>query len=169
LHHGLVEGEHQRGRGGGSVGKAIHLGSQMIEARGTGKSKMWESWSKYKDAGHLIAAVIVVCADMQRRNRQKPFGIGIQQMLPFRIVCLVPELIVGVALHYQEYGLSCASTRDAEPLFDAETLWRIPDDIGAETLIPPIREIVPDEITILNERRAGNRGRANRVETTPVL
>ena len=64
---------------------------------------MWEGWSTYKDAAHLIAAVIAVCADIQRRNRNQPLGIGLQDMLPIRVVCLVPELVIGVSLHYQQY------------------------------------------------------------------
>ena len=82
LHHGLGEGGHQRRRGGASVGKAIFLGSERIEARGASQANMWEGWSNYKDAAHLIAAVIAVCADMQRRNRQKPLGVGFQDLLP---------------------------------------------------------------------------------------
>ena len=168
LHHGMSEGGHQKRRGGPSVGKAIFLGSQRIEARGTGSAKMWEGWSKYKDAGHLVAAVITVCADMQRRNRQKPLGVGSQDLLPIRVACLVPELIIGVGLHYQEYGLKCLSMGGTEPMFNPETLWRIPEDIGIERVLPPGREILPEEIVILNARRAGNRGRANGLKTTPV-
>jgi len=168
LHHGLSEGGHQRRRGGASVGKAIFLGSERIKARGASQANMWEGWSNYKDAAHLIAAVIAICADMQRRNRKQPLGVGFQALLPIRVVCLVPELVIGVGLHYQEYGLKCVSIGGAESMFDPETLWRIPENIGIEPMLPPGREILPEEIVILSTRRAGNRGRANRVETTPV-
>ncbi len=116
LHRALSAGGHQQRRRGASVGKAIYLSSQRIEARGTGGAKMWEGWSKYKDAGHLIAAAIAVCADMQRRNRQNPLGVGFQELLPVRVVCLVPELVIGVALHYQEYGLNGANMDVAGPM-----------------------------------------------------
>jgi hypothetical protein len=169
LHHGLSEGGHQQRRGGASVGKAIFLGSEMTKARGASQANLWGGWSHYKDAAHLIAAAITVCADMQRRNRRKPLGIGFQNLLPVRVVCLVPELVIGVALYYQEYGLDCASMGGAEPMFDPETLWRIPENVGIEQVLPPPREILPDEVTILNTRRAGNRGRANGLKTTPVF
>ncbi|MFZ0147745.1 MAG: hypothetical protein WBG18_07755 [Xanthobacteraceae bacterium] len=136
LHHGLGEGGHQQRRGGASVGKAIFLGSERIKARGASQANMWEGWSNYKDSAHLIAAVIAICADMQRRNRKQPLGIGFQALLPIRVVCLVPELVIGVGLHYQEYGLNCASVDGTEPMFDAETLWRIPEKLGIECVLP---------------------------------
>ena len=168
LHHGMTEGGHQKRRGGPSVGKAIFLGAKRIKARGASQANMWEGWSAYKDAAHLIAAVIAVCADIQRRNRNQPLGIGLQDMLPIRVVCLVPELVIGVSLHYQQYGLNCMVKGGAEPMFDPETLWRIPKNIGIEPMLPLVREILPDEIVILNARRAGNRGRASLLEATPV-
>ena len=163
LHHGMSEGGHQERRGGPSVGKAIFLGAKRIKARGASQANMWEGWSTYKDAAHLNAAAIAVCADIQRRNRDQPLGIGLQDMLPIRVVCLVPELVIGVGLYYQHYGLNCT-----EPMFDPETLWRIPENIGTGSILPPVRQILSDEIAILNARRAGNRGRANHPETTPV-
>jgi len=168
IHCGLSEGGHQQRRGGASVGKSIFLGSERIKARGASQANMWEGWSGYKDSAHLIAAVIAVCADMQRRNSKQPLGIGFQDLLPIRVVCLVPELVVGVGLHYQEYGLNRVSMGGGEPMFDPETLWRIPENIGIEPVLPLVREILPEEIAFLNSRRAGNRGRANRLETTPV-
>ena len=53
--------------------------------------------------------------------------------------------------------------------FDPETLWRIPADINVAPLKPPVRTVPRKTIAILNARRAGNRGRANRNKTTPVL
>ena len=52
---------------------------------------------------------------------------------------------------------------------DPETLWRIPADINVAPLNPPVRTVPRETIAILNARRAGNRGRANRHKTTPVL
>jgi hypothetical protein len=52
---------------------------------------------------------------------------------------------------------------------DPETLWRIPPDINVAPLPPPARKIRSQDKVILNDRRAGNRGRANQRETTPVL
>jgi hypothetical protein len=168
LHCSMNEGGHQKPRGGSSVGKAISLAAKRIKARGASQANMWEGWSTYKDAAHLIAAVIAVCADIQRRNREQPLGIGLQEMLPIRVGCLFPELVIGVGLHYQHYGLNYIAKGGSEPMFDPETLWRIPESIGIEPMLPLVREILPEEIVILNARRAGNRGRANLLETTPI-
>jgi hypothetical protein len=116
LHHGMNEGGHQGHRGGPSVGKAIFLGAKRIKARGASQANMWEGWSTYKDAAHLIAAVIAICADIQRRNRNQPLGIGLQDMLPIRVVCMVPEVVIGVGLHHQQYGLNCLAKGGTEPM-----------------------------------------------------
>ena len=87
LQYGMNEGGHQKRRGGPSVGKAISLAAKRIKARGASQANMWEGWSTYKDAAHLIAAVIAVCADIQRRNREEPLGTGLQEMLPIRVGC----------------------------------------------------------------------------------
>jgi len=56
----------------------------------------------------------------------------------------------------------------SEPKFDPNTLWRIPPDINVVPLPPPSRNIRPQDLCVLNKRRAGNRGRVNRCKTTPV-
>jgi hypothetical protein len=120
LHYAIDHGGHQKARGGTSRGKAVFLASEVIESKGASTSNLWQNWSTYKDVGHLIAAAMQVCADIQERNYRKPLGITLQSLLPVRVVCLVPELIVGVARAYQEYGLNSVNT-----MFDAETVWRI--------------------------------------------
>jgi hypothetical protein len=169
VHYALTDGEHQKSRGGASVGKAIFLASKLIKNRGAKQASLWENWHTYKDVAHLIAAVIAVCFDMQTRNRQKPLGLrGFQELLPARVVCLVPDLVLGVALTYEKYGLDSIAKGGTEPMLDPETVWRIPENINVESVDPPIRKILTDEIAVLNARRAGNRGVAHGSETTPV-
>jgi hypothetical protein len=168
LHHALSEGRHQESRGGASVGKAIFLASKRIRARGAKQPSLWRQWGEYKDVAHLIAAAVLVCFDMQTRNRQKPLGLGLQELLPARVVCLVPDLVVGVALTYQNYGVSSTAKGGAESMLDRKTVWRIPPDINVDPIPPPTRQLLSEEITVLNARRAGNRGRANRIKTTLI-
>jgi hypothetical protein len=169
VHYALTNGEHQEKRGGPSIGKAIFLASRIIKNRGAKQASLWENWQAYKDVAHLIAAVIAVCFDMQTRNRQKPLGLkGFQNLLPARVVCLVPDLILGVALTYEKYGLNRIAKGNTEPMLDPDTVWRIPENINVEPVEPPIRKLLTDEVVVLNARRAGNRGVANRPETTPV-
>jgi hypothetical protein len=168
LHHALSEGRHQESRGGASAGKAIFLASKRIGARGAKQPSLWRHWAEYKDVSHLIAAAILVCYDMQTRNRQKPFVSGFQDLLPMRIVCFLPDLVIGVGLTYEKYGLNGAAEDGKEPMLDPETVWRIPPEINIEPVILPPRPILSDEIVVLNARRAGNRGRANRIKTTLI-
>jgi hypothetical protein len=168
FHHALSEGGHQESRGGASVGKAIFLASKRIRARGAKQPSLWRHWAEYKDVAHIIAAAILICFDMQTRNRQKPFVSGFQDLLPMRIVCLLPDLVIATGLSYEKYGLSSAANGGKEPMLDPQTVWRIPPDINIEPAPLPARSIMSEEIVVLNARRAGNRGRANRVKTTLI-
>jgi hypothetical protein len=93
---------------------------------------------------------------------------GFQDLLPIRVVCLVPDLILGVALKYEVYGLNTIAKGGTESMLDPEAVWRIPPNINVEPVEPPIRKILTDELAVLDARRAGNCGRANRHKTTPV-
>jgi hypothetical protein len=168
LHFDMNQGRHQERRGGPSVGKAIYLFSKTAKTRGTSQASAWKSWQEYKDVAHLIAAAILVCGDMDTRHRKQSLGLTLQQLLPLRAVLMVPELIIAVGLAYEEYGLAYVPKGGTEPMFDPQTLWRIPADINIEPLAPPVRKIRPQDARALNARRAGNRGRANRRKTTLV-
>jgi hypothetical protein len=54
-------------------------------------------------------------------------------------------------------------------MFDPESLWRIPTDVNLTALEPPVRKITKTDRAVLKGRRAGNRGKAKRRSTTPVL
>jgi hypothetical protein len=69
-------------------------------------------------------------------------------------------------MEFERYGLGVESDARPEPVLDPDTLWRIPTDINVTPLPPPFRKLRPQDIVVLNNRRAGNRGRANK--TTPV-
>jgi hypothetical protein len=82
-------------------------------------------------------------------GRKTPIGFGVK-----------PLSTIGIGLTYEKYGLSCAGGK--EPMLDPQTVWGIPPDINIEPVPLPPRPILSEEIVVLNERRAGNRGRANR-------
>ena len=69
----------------------------------------------------------------------------------------------------EDYGLQQTAHGQTEPMFDPESLWRIPGDINLTPLPPPDRKITKTDLAVLNARRAGNRGKAKRRRTTPVL
>jgi hypothetical protein len=171
LHYDLVQGEHQKRRGGASIGKAITLAAANTNSLGTAASSFWKNWSTYKDVAHLVTAATMICYESRSALIRKPFGpsgLAWNQLIPFHMAMLMPDLVIAVALNFEDLGLSVAPHVLAEPIFDPETLWRIPPDINVVPVPPPIRRIRTQDLAILNARRAGNRGRANAPKTTPV-
>jgi len=53
-------------------------------------------------------------------------------------------------------------------MLDPETLWRIGPDMNVSEIAPPVRKINRQGIDILNARHAGNRGKRQHRETSPV-
>ena len=45
LHYDLVQGEHQKRRGGASIGKAIALAAANINSRGAGTANLWPNFN----------------------------------------------------------------------------------------------------------------------------
>ncbi len=66
--------------------------------------------------------------------------------------------LLAVAKIFEDYGLRVIEPRP-EPAFDPNTVWRIPADINVVPLPPLIRSLRPQDIVVLNNRRAGKRGR----------
>jgi hypothetical protein len=157
----LVHGQHQLRRGGPSIGKAITLCAAKAQSWGTSEAKFWLFWKKYKDVAHLITAASLICFEVRNRCRENPPGplaLSVNQFLPFQMVMLMPDLVLAVALSFQETGLKKMSIAREEPAFDPETLWRIPSNINVVHVPYLIRNLGREELEILNARRAGNRG-----------
>ena len=167
----LSEGQHQAQRGRPSVGKAITLIQARAKSWGTKTSTLWKNWSTYKDVAHLIAAATLICAEARAKSRIQwfgRFGLSVNQLLPFQMAMLMPDLVLAVALEFKRHGLSVVPHAQTEPTLDPETLWRIPTDINVVPLPPPNRKISAQDLVVLKDRRAGNRGSANIRKTTPV-
>jgi hypothetical protein len=169
LHHDLTQGQHQKRRGGASVGKAISLINASAKSKGTGTAKLWEIWKTYKDVAHLVTGAVLVSGEAQTRHRMSPYGLRLHQFQPLRMAALVPELVISVAMTVESYGLEEVAHGRAESLFDPNSFWRIPPDINVTPLPLPVRKITKIDVAVLNARRAGNRGTARKRKTTPVL
>jgi hypothetical protein len=118
-------------------------------------------WSIYKDVAHLVAAALPISTEagvIAARESLGPFGLNSDQFGPFIITMLMPDLVIAVALWFERLGLSFVPQALEAPMFDPDTLWRIPSDINVVPIKPPVRKIRPQDLAILNERRAGNRG-----------
>jgi hypothetical protein len=152
-HYDLSHGRHQLRRSGASIGKSIHIVAANAKSAGTGATKLWEIWAAYKDVAHLVTSAILVSAEAKSR------GFSHLQIQPLRMSMLVPELVLAVALRFQQYGLGAKVHGREEPLFDPTTLWRIPENIGLNSVEPPVRQIRSSAVKLLNARRAGHRGK----------
>ena len=167
----LLDGGHQKRRGGPSIGKAIALMEANAKTRSTGAANLWLLWDRYKDVAHLVTAATLICAEARTRACDEPFGpfgLSVKKFGPFQVAMLIPDLVLAVALEFEQRGLRHVPYARTQPVLDPETLWRIPQGINVAPLAPPTRKIRPQDLAILNARRAGNRGRANKRETTPV-
>ena len=167
----LTAGRHQARRGGASIGKAIALAKANTKSWGTGASSFWKIWSTYKDVAHLVVAATTICADARMRHLQRPFGphgLSLSQFGPFQMAMLMPDLVLAVALGFERLGLGSLPYARTQPTLDPQTLWRIPPDINLVPIPPPVRKIRPQDLAVLNKRRAGNRGKAKVRKTTPV-
>ena len=169
LHQDLAHGGHQQRRRGPSVGKAISLISASAKSKGTGTAKLWEIWKTYKDVAHLVTAAVLVAAEAQTLHRTAPYGLKLHQLQPYRMAMLLPELVISVAMSIEDHGLKQVAYSRTEPMFDPESLWRIATDTNIDPLPPPVRKITKTDLAVLGARRAGNRGKAKRRSTTPVL
>jgi len=170
IHYDLVEGHHQARRGGPSIGKSITLAATNANSCGTGAATLWKKWSMYKDVAHLVAAATLICAEARTRYRNKPLwqgGLRWSQFIPFQMTMLMPDLVLAVGLEFQRVGLSAVTDSRTEPVLDPATVWHIPPNINVVPIPPPIRKIRAEDLVVLNHRRAGNRGKANR--TTPIF
>jgi hypothetical protein len=171
LHYDLEVGDHQRRRGGPSIGKAIDLAAAQARVKGMGRANLWKAWTEYKDVAHLVTAATIICADAHARAKIKPFGefgLARSQLRPFHIAMLLPDFVLSFALFWQNYGLEHYPQSRDEPILDPETLWRIPPAMNVSPIKPPVRKIDHRGIAVLNARRAGNRGKRKHRETTPI-
>ncbi len=173
LHHctDLIDGQHQKKRGGPSIGKAIALVESKAKSRGTRAANLWKRWKRYKDVAHLATAAVLISAETRTRSAGQsfePFGLRSDQLGPFQMVMMMPDLVLAVALDFQQRGLNHIPYAQTEPVLNPQTLWHIPEGINVAPFPAPARTVTGADLGVLDARRAGNRGRANQYETTPV-
>jgi hypothetical protein len=70
---------------------------------------------------------------------------------------LMPDLVLAVALEFERHGLRSAPHVLTEPMSDSEIS---PSEINVLPIPPLTRKIRSQDLSVLNDRRAGNRGKA---------
>ena len=176
LYYDIAQGKHQISRGGPSIGKAVTLVAANTKSRGTGEPTLWAHWKLYKDVAHLVAAAVLICSNARHvipkeldAQPNEEEALSRHQYLPFQMVMLLPDLVLAVALAYQNFGFEVVTVARKEAALDRVTTWRIPPNMNVGPVFPPPRKIRPRDIAILNARRAGNRGKANRRNKTTLI
>jgi hypothetical protein len=118
----LAEGRHQARRGGPSIGKAITVVEGIAKSWGTSAASLWKNWSTYKDVAHVVTAATLICAETRIVSRNQPFGplgLSVNQIIPFQMAMLMPDLLLAVALEFERYGLLVSpgfvTRREARP------------------------------------------------------
>ena len=137
----------------------------------------WNAWKAYKDAAPLVTATILILANARIvftdeyvaafRTHDDAEPIEPARLTPFHMAMLLPDLVLAVGRSFEEFALTIGGRPDAG--LDPEALWRIPEDINVAPVPPPPRNIRPVDKRFLDARRAGNRGRRNKLQTERLL
>jgi hypothetical protein len=178
LYYDMASGSHQSRRGGATISKAAHLAAKNTKSLGTSEPTFWSAWKAFKDVAPLVTATVLIWDNARRVSRNEYLGafrthedaepITLDQLSPFHITLLMPDFVLAVARSFEDFALTKVNKRIDAGL-DPETLWRIPEDINVVPVPPPPRRVRPEDTRILNARRAGNRGKHNKLPTEPPV
>ena len=177
VYYDMAIGGHQSHRGGPTISKAVHLAAQNTKSLGTSEPTFWSAWTTFRDVAPLVTATVLIWDNARRvfsgdylgafRTHDDAEPITIDQLSPFHIVLLMPDFVLAVARSFEDFALMKIKNR-VDAGLDPEAVWRIPPNINVASVPPPPRKIRVEDTRVLNARRAGNRGRANRPKTTLV-
>src|SRR5262249_2889837 len=123
-HYDMTAGNHMKRRGGASVGKVVELITANSRIKGRSSATVWAIWAEFKDVAHLVTAAVLLLAEAKMRGEREGWG---AQLSAHRVVMLAPEAVLAVGKSLQQYGLDVEVHGREDPLFDPNTLWRIPD------------------------------------------
>jgi hypothetical protein len=131
---------------GASISKAIDvlMGHSSIPRR----ARLSQDWSDFRDVSHLIAAAAAV-AFACREHTESP-----ALLWP---VLLAPEVVLGLGLAFQEFGLTIKPYRQRVSLLPAQTMWRIPKTQDFPSLPLPVRRLSDEDFRYLTTIRRARR------------
>jgi hypothetical protein len=165
-HCDMTAGNHMKRRGGASVGKVIELIAKNSRVKGRSAATSWAIWTEFKDVAHLVTAAVLLLAEAKVRSGKEGWA---AQLSAYRVVMLAPEAVLAIGRSLQEYGLDVEVYGREDPLFDTNTVWRIPDWVNVESLPPPARKLTTSDIQVLNARRAHRPAREASQDASPTL
>jgi hypothetical protein len=116
LYCDLAIGGHQSRRGGVTISKAVHLAAKNARSLGTSEATFWSAWKAFKDVAHLVTATVLIWDNARRVLRNEYLGafrthddaepITLDQLSPFHITLLMPDLVLAVARPFQDLALT---------------------------------------------------------------
>lgn len=175
LYYDMAFGGHQSRRGGPTISKAVHLAAKNTRSLGTSEPTFWGAWKAFRDVAPLVTATVLIWDNTRRVFKDEYLGafrtcddaepITLRQLVPFHIILLMPDFVLAVARSFEDFALTKVNGR-VDAGLDPETLWRIPGDINVVPFPPLRRKIRVEDLRTLNARRAGNRGKRNRPQST---
>jgi hypothetical protein len=130
-------------------------------SKGRSAASSWTVWTEFKDVAHLVTAAVLLLADAKVRTGREGWSQPVV-LSAYRVVVLAPQAVLAIGKSLQEYGLDVEVHGREGPLFDPNTVWRIPDWINVEPLRPPARKLTTSDIHVLNARRARRPAREER-------
>ena len=177
IYYDLAAGAHQSRRGGATISKAVHLAAKNSKSLGTSEATFWNAWKAFKDVAPLVTATVLIWDNARRvfndeylgafRTHDEVEPITLDQLSPFHVLMLMPELVLAVGRSFEDFALTKVSNR-VDAGLDPETLWRIPKDVSVVRVPPPTRSIRSVDKIVLNRRRAGNRGKLKEEHADPL-
>jgi hypothetical protein len=153
FHYDMTAGKYMQRRGGASVRKVIDLIAAQSRSKGRSAASLWTIWMEFKDVAHLVTAAVLLLADAKVRTGREGWSQP-AELSAYRVVMLAPEAVLAIGKSLQEYGLDVEVYGREGPLFDPNTVWRIPDWVNVEPLPPPPRKLTTSDIRVLTARRA---------------
>ena len=164
LHYDMTAGGHMKRRGGASIGKVIELLREEFPRQGSQRRDLVGHLDGVQGRCSSRFSCRLLLADAKVRTGREGWGQS-AQLSAYRVVMLAPEAVLAVGKSLQDYGLDVEVHGREDPLFDPNTVWRIPDWVNVEPLPPPPRKLTYSDIHHLNARRAHRPAR----EASPTL
>jgi hypothetical protein len=131
--------------GGASISKAydLLLGYGALPRR----ARLSQDWSDFRDVSHLIAASAWIASSGREPTKHSDASAVITPVL------FVPEIILGLGLAFQEFGLALKPYRQRVSILPSKTLWRIPKMEQLPILPLPVRQLSRDDLKYLTTVR----------------
>jgi hypothetical protein len=110
-----------------------------------------KDWSDFRDVSHLIAAAAMIAFTCREK------AVDARASAVLTPVLFVPEVVLGIGLAFQEFGLAFKPHAQRVSILPSNTLWRIPKTSEKSVLPLPIRRLSDGDLKFLTTVRRARR------------